>query len=122
MGVRDELFTAELEDELVKCYPPRGQEPCPPALLAMMMLLQRYNGLSDADAVDAAENDRRGQLVLGCLGTERAQHVDRGVHERSCPGRRASAEYFTPAFKVEAVRIIGSPNSRGSLATRRMLA
>ena len=61
-------FQAELE----KSYEPRGQEPCPPALLAMVSLLQRYDGLSDADAVDAAENDRRWQLVLGCLDAERA--------------------------------------------------
>src|SRR4051812_22616718 len=38
----------------------------------MVNLLQRYDGLSDADAVEAAENDRRWQLVLGCLDEERA--------------------------------------------------
>lgn len=38
----------------------------------MVMLLQRYDGLSDADAVDAAENDRRWQLVLGTLGGDAA--------------------------------------------------
>jgi hypothetical protein len=70
--IRDELFDAEFQDELEKSYQPRGQEPCAPALLAMVMLLQRYDGLSDADAVDAAENDRRWQLVLGCLGAEQA--------------------------------------------------
>lgn len=69
---RDELFSREFQDELVMSYQPRGQEPCAPALLAMVMLLQRYTGLSDADAVDAAENDRRWQLVLGCLGAEKA--------------------------------------------------
>lgn len=37
-------------------------------MLAMVMLLQRYDGIGDADAVDAAENDRRWQLVLGTLG------------------------------------------------------
>ena len=70
--IRGELFTAEFQDELAKSYQPRGQEPCPPALLAMVTLLQRYDGLSDADAVDAAENDRRWQLVLGILGGEQA--------------------------------------------------
>lgn len=68
--VRAELFDDGFEDELIKSYRPRGQEPCPPALLAMAMLLQRYDGLSDADAVDAAENDRRWQLVLGTLGED----------------------------------------------------
>lgn len=71
-SIRQELFEDGFEDELVTSYKPRGQEPCPPAMLAMVMLLQRYDGLSDADAVDAAENDRRWQLVLGTLGDERA--------------------------------------------------
>jgi len=70
--IRDELFSPAFQDELAASYQPRGQEPCPPALLAMVMLLQRYDGLSDADAVDAAENDRRWQLVLGTLGRDEA--------------------------------------------------
>jgi len=70
--IRGELFSAAFQDELAAAYRPRGQDPCPPALLAMVMLLQRYDGLSDADAVDAAENDRRWQLVLGTLGCDRA--------------------------------------------------
>ncbi len=70
--IRGELFSAAFQDELAATYQPRGQDPCPPALLAMVMLLQRYDGLSDADAVDAAENDRRWQLVLGTLGDDRA--------------------------------------------------
>ena len=70
--IRGELFDAAFQDELAASYEPRGQEPCPPAQLAMAMLLQRYDGLSDADAVDAAENDRRWQLVLGTLGRDRA--------------------------------------------------
>jgi len=68
--VRGELFDPAFEKQLIECYAPRGQAPCPPALLAMVMLLQRYDGLSDADAVDAAENDRRWQLVLGTLGND----------------------------------------------------
>jgi len=67
-SIRGELFEGGFEDELIAAYEPRGQEPCPPAMLAMVMLLQRYAGLSDADAVEAAENDRRWQLVLGTLG------------------------------------------------------
>ena len=70
--IRGELFADGFEEELIAAYRPRGQDPCPPALLAMVMLLQRYEGLSDADAVDAAENDRRWQLVLGTLGEEKA--------------------------------------------------
>lgn len=70
--IRGELFDEEFQKELGASYQPRGQEPCPPALLAMVMLLQKYDGLSDADAVDAAENDRRWQLVLGILGQDEA--------------------------------------------------
>lgn len=70
--IRGELFDEKFEDELIAGYAPRGQDPCPPALLAMVTLLQRYEGISDADAVDAAENDRRWQLVLGTLGVDRA--------------------------------------------------
>jgi len=70
--IRDELFADGFEEELMATYEPRGQEPCPPALLAMVLLLQRYDGLSDADAVDSAENDRRWQLVLSTLGDDKA--------------------------------------------------
>lgn len=71
-SIREELFPAEFQDELIAAYDPRGQEPCPPAMLCMVNLLQRYTGLSDADTVDAAENDRRWQLVLGTLGKRKA--------------------------------------------------
>lgn len=70
--LRGELFDTAFEQQLIECYAPRGQAPCAPAMLAMVMLLQRYEGISDADAVDAAENDRRWQLVLGTLGEEKA--------------------------------------------------
>lgn len=70
--IRGELFGGGLEDKLIAAYEPRGQQPCPPAMLAMATLLQRYEGISDADAVDAAENDRRWQLVLGVLGAEQS--------------------------------------------------
>lgn len=71
-NIRSELFDDAFQDELSAAYEPRGQEPCPPALLAMANLLQRYTGLSDAAAVDEAENDRRWQLVLGTLGKKKA--------------------------------------------------
>jgi hypothetical protein len=85
--IRGELMNAEFQKELTSSYEPRGQDPCPPALLAMVLLLQRYDGLSDADAVDAAENDRRWQLVLGTLGNERAP-FGQGTLARSSSPRR----------------------------------
>lgn len=71
-SIREELFDDEFQDTLITAYEPRGQAPCPPALLAMVMLLQRFDGLSDAGAVDEAENDQRWQLVLGTLDQKRA--------------------------------------------------
>jgi len=72
--IRAELFNEAFQDELIAAYSPRrrGRPPVPPALLAMVTLLQCYKGLSDVDAVDAAENDRRWKLVLGTLGQEKA--------------------------------------------------
>ena len=70
--VREELFDESFQLELMAVYEPRGQSPCPPALLAMVNILQRYEGLGDRAAVEEAENDRRWQLVLGTLGEEKA--------------------------------------------------
>lgn len=70
--IRGQLFDAEFQEELAHAYAPRGQDPVPPALLAMVCLLQAYTGVSDAEAVDEAEMDMRWQLVLGTLGEDKA--------------------------------------------------
>ncbi len=70
--IRHELFDDALQQELGATYSPRGQDPVPPALLAMVTLLQAYTGASDAEAVDAAEMDLRWQLVLGTIGQTNA--------------------------------------------------
>jgi hypothetical protein len=71
--VRHELFDAAFEAELEKAYgKARGNEALPPAMLAMVTLLQAYDQVSDADAVITAQMDKRWQLVLDCLGTEEA--------------------------------------------------
>lgn len=70
--VREELFDDEFQDELVAVYHPRGQTPCPPALLAMVNILQRYGKVGDRAAVEEAEHDQRWQLVLGTLGSDAA--------------------------------------------------
>jgi hypothetical protein len=44
-----------------------GNPPTSPALLAMVMLLQAFTGLSDHDAVVAAQTDLKWRLVLGLL-------------------------------------------------------
>lgn len=71
--IRHELFGGGFEDELEAAYKKaRGTEPLPPALLAMVTLLQAYDQVSDADAVVTAQMDKRWQLVLGCLGADEA--------------------------------------------------
>jgi hypothetical protein len=62
----DDAFQAELESMYRDTG--AGLEPKPPALLAMVMLLQGYTGASDADAVELSIVDLRWQMVLGCLG------------------------------------------------------
>jgi hypothetical protein len=70
--IRSELFDDAFQAELAAVYQPRGTQPIPPALLAMVLLLQAYDQIGDAEAVVTAEVDRRWQLALGCLGTDRA--------------------------------------------------
>jgi len=63
------IFDAVFQEELATLYDdrPKGQPPVPPALLALVTLLQAYTGVGDAEAVEAAVMDRRWQLVLDCL-------------------------------------------------------
>jgi hypothetical protein len=71
--IRQELFEGGFEGQLEAAYKKaRGTEPLPPALLAMVTLLQAYDQVSDADAVVTAQMDKRWQLVLGCIGAEEA--------------------------------------------------
>ncbi len=66
---RHTLFDAAFQDELSTLYEDRakGHPPVPPALLALVTILQAYTGASDAEAVEATVMDRRWQLVLDCL-------------------------------------------------------
>lgn len=66
--IRAALFDEAFQAELAAAYRPRGVTPLPPALLAMVTLLQAYAQVGDAEAVVAAAVDQRWQLVLGCLG------------------------------------------------------
>jgi hypothetical protein len=70
--IRAELFDEAFQAELAAVYQPRGTAPVPPALLAMVTLLQAYDQVGDADAVITAQLDKRWQLVLGCLGATEA--------------------------------------------------
>lgn len=69
---RRELFDDDFQAELGAMYSdmPRGTPPRPPAMLAMVTLLQAYERKSDAAAVEEVVFDRRWQMVLDCMGTE----------------------------------------------------
>jgi len=71
---RHELFDAAFQSELESKYRETGagKAPVPPALLAMVTLLQAYLGVSDAEAVELSVVDLRWQLVLDCLGATEA--------------------------------------------------
>lgn len=70
--IRAELFDEAFQAELAAAYQPRGTAPVPPALLAMVLLLQAYDQVGDAEAVVTAQLDPRWQLALGCVGTTKA--------------------------------------------------
>lgn len=61
--VRHDLFSEEFQAELAAAYDPRGTAPLPPALLAMVTLLQAYDQTGDADAVVTVQMDKRWQLA-----------------------------------------------------------
>lgn len=69
---RHELFDSAFHDELAAMYRDSGagEEPHPPAMLCMVLLLQGYVGASDAEAVELAVMDLRWQMVLDCLGAD----------------------------------------------------
>lgn len=71
---RGQLFHEPFQAELAAMYRDtgEGQQPVAPALLAMAMLLQAYEGVSDAEAVERTVIDARWQMVLDMLGSEDA--------------------------------------------------
>src|SRR5437773_4381319 len=71
---RHELFDEAFQRELMGMYPERkrGRAVVAPAKLAMATILQAWLGLSDEDAVETAEMDRRWQMCLGSIGADEA--------------------------------------------------
>jgi hypothetical protein len=69
---RHELFDDRFQDELEEMYrgTGAGDDPVPPALLCMAVILQAYHRISDAEAVELTIMDLRWQMVLGCVGAD----------------------------------------------------
>ena len=115
---RHRLFDEAFEAQLSGMYAdlPRGTPPLPPALLAMVTLLQAYERKSDAAAVEEAVFDRRWQMVLGCLGESKAPfsqgvlvdfryrlqkaELDQQLLEKTVELAKESGEFGFKALKV----------------------
>jgi hypothetical protein len=78
---RHELFDDAFQEELESMYRGAGKPPVPPALMAMVVLLQGYVGASDAEAVELTVVDLRWQMVLGCLGNTEPAFSQGALHD-----------------------------------------
>lgn len=69
---RHELFPEDFQGDLATMYADTalGKPPVPPAMLALVTILQAVEGTSDAVAVEEAVFNRRWQMVLDCLDVE----------------------------------------------------
>jgi hypothetical protein len=69
---RHELFDEAFQEELANMYrrTGAGDDPVPPALLCMAVIVQGYLGVSDAEAVELSVLDLRWQMVLDNMGSE----------------------------------------------------
>lgn len=69
---RHELFDEELQAKLAAAYDDRrrGEEPVPPAQLAMAALLQAAFNVPDYDVPELLVMERRWQMVLDCAGAD----------------------------------------------------
>jgi len=115
---RHELFDDAFQVELAAMYSdyPRGTPPLPPALLAMVTLLQAYQKASDAVAVENAVFDRRWQMVLDCPGVDKppfsqgvlvdfrcrliAHDMDRRLLEKTVELAKSSGGFGHKALRV----------------------
>ena len=80
---RDALFDDAFQAELEAMYRDTGagKDPVPPALFAMAVLLQGYDGVSDAEAVERTVIDLRWQMVLDRLGATTPAFSQGALHD-----------------------------------------
>ena len=71
---RHRLFEEDFQRELMEMYRQTGagKAPLAPARLAMLTLLQAYNGESDNETIELTVDSKRWQMVLDCLGSDEA--------------------------------------------------
>ena len=84
----DPAARALLKPELAAAYQPRGVAQLPPALLAMVTVLQACDQVGDAEAVVTAQVDQRWQLVLGLARAMRRRRAPRFVWRSGRIGTR----------------------------------
>lgn len=112
------IFDEDMQAKLSTMYAdkPRGTPPVPPALLAMVTLLQAYEGRSDAMAVEEAFFDGRWRMVLDCLDDNKppfaqgtlpefrrrliAHDLDRVLLDKTVDIARSSGEFGPRNLKV----------------------
>jgi len=80
---RHELFDDSFQAELESMYRDTGagKDPTPPALLAMTLLLQSYDRMSDFEAVEMTVVNLRWQMVLDRLGQDEAAFAQDTLRE-----------------------------------------
>src|SRR6266545_4616838 len=80
---RHEIFDDRFQDELAAMYRDTGagDEPRPPALMCLALLLQGYVQASDAESPELSVMDARWQLVLGCLGAKKPAFSQGGLQQ-----------------------------------------
>jgi hypothetical protein len=80
---RDALFDDAFQAELEAMYRDTGagKDPVPPALFAMAVLLQGYDGVSDAEAVERTVTELRWQMVLDRLGATEPAFSQGALHD-----------------------------------------
>jgi hypothetical protein len=106
---RHVIFDDAFQEKLEGMYRDTGagDEPHPPAMLCMVVLLQGYVGASDAEAVELTMMDLRWQMVLDCMNADEppfsqgalqsfrerliAHEMDRALLERTVALVRAGA-------------------------------
>ena len=108
---RHEIVDEELEQKLGDAYRSTGagKDAKPPAMMVVALILQAYENISDAMAVQLSALDKSWQMVLGNLGSDEpafaqgtlfdfrekliANDLDKDILERTAAIARASGEF-----------------------------